>query len=672
MSANLKHTLSVDRRAPLVLLSPARVCALLGLLTVGLVATGAASELSALENIMALWTAPESLAGRLMHFSWWPRLVMSLLSGAGLAVAGVLMQQVLRNPLAAPTTLGVGNGASLALAVATLYAPVLLSAGREWVALAGGALAMGLVFALSLRRQLAPMVVVLAGLVVNLYLGAIGTLLLLFNPEGLAGLLIWNAGSLAQNGWSGVEFLLPRLAVAGLLALILVRPLALLELDDASVRGLGLSLAQMRFASLGLAVFITACVVSSVGVIGFVGLAAPAIVRLLGARRLGSRLGWSALLGALLLCLTDQLLQRMPGLMPTLIPTGAATAALGAPLLLWLIPRLNLTTAKPHATEPLGGRHPAPRRLLAALAAAFGLVCALALLFGQGAGGWDWLPANAAPWDTLQWRLPRLLAAAGAGVMLALAGVILQRITSNPMASPEVLGISAGTAMGFIAAIYLIPGVGQLSMLGIGAASALATLVLIIALNRGSGFAPERVLLTGIAIAALFEAVKNFVLAGGDPRGKQVIAWMSGSTYYVQLDTAVVVLLAAVALAAVAWPFRRWLDLLPMGAPAARALGVPVLRSRLALLALAALLTALATLVVGPLSFVGLLAPHLARMLGLHRAHLHLAGAGLCGGLLMVLADWLGRQLLFPNEVPAGLMASLIGGAYFMWGLRRL
>ena len=116
----------------------------------------------------------------------------------------------------------------------------------------------------------------------------------------------------------------------------------------------------------------------------------------------------------------------------------------------------------------------------------------------------------------------------------------------------------------------------------------------------------------------------------------------------------------------------RWLDMLPFGAEMAIALGVPVARARAGLLLLVALLTAVSTLLVGPLSFVGLLAPHLARMLGPSRAREQVYGAMLLGGLLMVAADWLGRQLLFPNEIPAGLVASLLGGSYFIWCLRRL
>ena len=92
----------------------------------------------------------------------------------------------------------------------------------------------------------------------------------------------------------------------------------------------------------------------------------------------------------------------------------------------------------------------------------------------------------------------------------------------------------------------------------------------------------------------------------------------------------------------------------------------------LAILLQVAVLTASATLVVGPLSFVGLLAPHMAKLMGLVRARWHLLGAAGCGALLMVLADWVGQQILFPQEVPVGLVSTLLGGAYFMWCLRRL
>ncbi|MFW5823729.1 MAG: Fe(3+)-hydroxamate ABC transporter permease FhuB [Marinobacter sp.] len=655
--------------------SPAPLCLLLALLCawLGYVLLQQAMPGQPLGDLITAWSASRADAMDLVvaRYSLLPRMTIALMVGAALGLAGVLMQQVLRNPIASPTTLGVASGAQLGLLAATLYAPGLLMFGDEWLALAGGALALLLVMMLSWRRRLAPVAVVLAGLVVNLYLGALSTVLILFNQEEFPGLMVWAAGSLAQNNWHDVLHLLPRLVLAAVVAALLARPLRLLELDESNARSLGASVRQLRVLGLGLAVFVTASAVSLVGIVGFVGLAAPAIVRLMGARSLYHRLLWAPVFGALLLLTTDLLLLRYSSQMSSLIPTGAMTGLLGAPLLLWLIPRLALKGGPaPSSAMTLPGRRANPLRLLPYLLVLLAVVVALALFVSQSSQGWS-LDITG-HWPAIsQWRLPRVMAAAGAGILLALAGAAIQRITGNPMASPEVLGISAGTAIGLIITIYLFADLSLPMMALAGALSAFATLAVLVLLNRRSGFQAERLLLTGIAIAALFDPLRSIFLANGDPRVQQMVAWMSGSTYYVDTVTGTVALVGGLMMMALAPLAARWLDLLPLGRETALGLGVGVNRARLCLLALVAVLTALATLIVGPLSFAGLLAPHLARMLGLSRALPHLLGAALIGAILMVAADWVGRQILFPQEVPAGLVSALLGGAYFMWGLRK-
>ncbi|MFB2828647.1 Fe(3+)-hydroxamate ABC transporter permease FhuB [Aeromonas jandaei] len=614
----------------------------------------------------------DDVSQAVVHFSWLPRLAVTLLAGAALGLAGTLMQQVLRNPLASPTTLGVASGAQLALMMVTLFAPSLLLLGREWIAMAGGSLAMALVFALAWRRQLNPVVIVFAGLVINLYLAAISMGLLLFFQEELKGLLVWGSGSLVQNSWSGVSYLLSRLLAAAVLAVVLVRPLAVLELDDASARSLGVSLQHLRFAGLGLAVFVTACVVSVVGLIGFIGLAAPAMVRLLGVRQLGQRLLWAPILGALLLAATDLLLQSLSRFWPVLIPTGAMTAMLGAPLLLWLIPLLGIKSGTPKANAGLQvARYPAPARLIGLLLVGLLLAMVASLLVGQGMTGWSW-PSWLRWQAQLEWRLPRTLAAGAAGVLLALAGTLLQRVSNNPMASPELLGVSGGTFMGVITTALLLPALPLPLMLAGGLLGAFGCLLLLVVVNRKHGFQPERILLSGIAITALFEPLQAIALANGDMRVQQLLSWMSGSTYYVTLPVAYGLVGLALLMLAACLLVSSWLDLMPMGAAVATALGIRLNRAQLAILLLVAVLTASATLVVGPLSFVGLLAPHMAKLMGLVRARWHLLGAAASGALLMVSADWVGQQILFPQEVPVGLVSTLLGGAYFMWCLRRL
>ena len=280
---------------------------------------------------------PADMRQMLAQYSLLPRLAVGLLGGGALGLAGVLFQQALRNPLAEPGTLGVFAGAKLALIAATLSAPALLGAGQEPVALLGSVAAMTLVLMLSGRHRLAPIAVILAGLVVTLYLDAAGKMLVLFHHQALTDLFVAQGGSLNQNNWDVALGLAPRLVFAALASALMLRPLALLDLNEDGARGLGGSPAAARLAAIAVAVLVSASVAGLIGPIGFVGLAGPAIARLAGARRFRDRLVWGSAVSAGLLALTDQLVQFVDA--AGSVPTGAVTAILGAPLLLWLLRR---------------------------------------------------------------------------------------------------------------------------------------------------------------------------------------------------------------------------------------------------------------------------------------------------------------------------------------------
>ncbi|MGO4284878.1 Fe(3+)-hydroxamate ABC transporter permease FhuB [Bosea sp. TAB14] len=590
-----------------------------------------------------------------------PRMAVSLLCGAALGLAGTIFQQVLRNPLASPMTLGVAAGAKLALGLATVMgAPLLSSVGRDGIAFAGGALAMAATIALAWRRGLSPLALVLGGLVLGLYCGALSALLLLFKEHDLQGLFLWGNGSLAQQGWDVALALALRLVVLAGLAVLLLRPLALLALNDDGVRGLGLSLLFARLGALGVAVALSTVVVSLVGVIGFIGLIAPALARLGGARRIDQQMLWAPIIGAALLWLTDQaVLQLGAG---TTLPTGAITALFGAPVLLWMLPRLRTTFAQASNAPRSEPRARSAALVLAGLGLALTAVLALALTFGRTpSGGWSfaWGDGLAA---LLPWRFPGVVAALAAGAMLGVAGAILQRLLRNPMASPEVLGISSGAAFGLIVALFVLPAVGRHQQLFAATAGAAAILGLILVLGRKTGFSPERILLAGIALGAMLDAVVGALLAGGDPRAMLLMSWMTGSTYAVDEVQMVWAAATAILLLASVPLLLRWLELVGLGDAAGRSLGLTLPLVRLFLLLLSAALTAAGTLVIGPLTFVGLMTPHLARLLGLQRAASQLAASALAGALVMVAADWLGRVAAFPWQMPAGLIATLIGG----------
>ncbi len=611
----------------------------------------------------------DNIQQMLFHYSLLPRLAISLLVGAGLGLVGVLFQQVLRNPLAEPTTLGVATGAQLGMTIITLWAlPGVLAA--QFAALVGACVVGAIVFGVAWGKRLSPVTLILAGLVVSLYCGAVNQLLVIFHHDQLQSMFLWSTGTLTQTDWSIVQRLWPQLLGGGLLTLLLLRPLTLMGLDDGVARNLGLALSLARLAALTLAIVISALLVNAVGIIGFIGLFAPLLAKMLGARRLLSRLILAPLIGALILWLSDQVILWLTRVWME-VSTGSVTALIGAPLLLWLLPRLRSMSAP---AMNAGDKVSAERHHVLWFALAGGAVLMLAVIaalaFGRDAQGWHW--ASGAMLDELlPWRAPRIFAALIAGVMLAVAGCIIQRLTGNPMASPEVLGISSGAAFGVVLMLFFVPGNAFGWLMPAGSIGAAVTLLIImIAAGRG-GFSPHRMLLAGMALSTAFTMLLMMLQASGDPRMAQILTWISGSTYnatneqVVSTGVAMIILLALVPLC------RRWLTVLPLGGDTARSVGMALSASRIGLLLLAASLTATATLTIGPLSFIGLMAPHIARMMGFRRTMPHIVMSALTGGILLVFADWCGRMVLFPYQIPAGLLSTFIGAPYFIYLLRK-
>lgn len=620
-----------------------------------------AAVLSGLEFLHML-SGPDMLAlNRIIAFDViLPRSAMALICGAGLGLSGLLLQQVLRNPLAEPSTLGIAAGAQLAMTAGTLYLPAAVIA-REWLALGGGFAAVALVLALNWKRSLEPASVILCGMIVSLTATAASTTLILANGEYVFSLFVWGGGSLEQQSWKPALSLSFQIAIAGGFSFILLRPLTLLTLETASARSLGISLATSRLGIIAIAVWLASGITAEVGILGFIGLVAPALAQLSGARRLKSRLFAAPAIGAILLWLTDALVHLLQNFTGDRLPVGAATALLGGPLLLWMLPRLRMFEWPMDRPETGISRQRHPTLFLAGLVVLTGLAAVLALSLGKGPDGWMMAKGPLLE-ELLYWRMPHLLLAALAGAMLALAGAILQRMTGNTLASPEILGIGLGGGAG-IAVVLLFSVETSLYVQWAGTTiGALLALAFILAIAARSGFGSEKLLLAGVGLGAMVSSVLTAIIATGSPQAFVLLAWLSGTGAQIaplQLWAAGGVLFASLT---VLLFLSRWLDILPLGNVAMRSLGLTPVISRLVIVVVAALLTAIASMMVGPLSFIGLIAPHLARTFGFHRPKGFVTASMLIGMILMILADWLARMAAFPYNLPLGLFASLIGG----------
>lgn len=267
-------------------------------------------------------------------------------------------------------------------------------------------------------------------------------------------------------------------------------------------------------------------------------------------------------------------------------------------------------------------------------------------------------------------RMPRLLVAMFVGAALSAAGLVMQAFFRNSLASPGLLGVSAGGAAGAVIAIgagwaaFSIITVPVMAIAG----AITATGAVILLARQGAG--TERLLLAGIALNALLGAVTSYVLSNATltyERNAQILFWLLGGLEdrtWEHVAMAAPILIAA----ALLWPLGRPMDLLSLGSTEAQSLGVDVRSLRRRLLGLATLLTALATAVAGTVGFVGLVVPHILRLL-FGPEHRRLLPLALVGGAVFVLGCDLVSRLA--GGVRLGIVTSLIGGPFFLWLLRR-
>ena len=286
-----------------------------------------------------------------------------------------------------------------------------------------------------------------------------------------------------------------------------------------------------------------------------------------------------------------------------------------------------------------------------------------------------WAPTDPIVESTL-WvvRFPRIVMGLAVGAALAVAGAVMQAVFGNPLAEPGVVGVSSGAALGASAAIALGasvlggPGVALFAFLG----GLLATLLVYAVARAGGRTEVVTLLLTGIAVNAIAQAGIAFVLFIADTASReQIVFWQLGSLGGSLWDqVALVAAVAAVGIALALVLARRY-DLLALGERNARHLGVDVERLRLVSIVLVALLTGAAVAFTGIIAFVGLVVPHLIRMIigPAHRGLVLASAVG--GGALLVIADLLTRTLVAGAELPIGMLTSLVGGPFFFWLLYR-
>ena len=593
-----------------------------------------------------------------------PRALAGVVAGAALAAAAIVLQALTRNPLAEPATLGLTAGGALSVTLVAAYATLAPGAPTIAVAFAGVAVGTALIGAMAAAGG-GGLRLILAGMAVGLALAALTAAVRLARETETSGLFLWGAGSLLQTGWGPLR----AAALIGTPALVavfaLTRALDVAVLGEDTARALGLRSGLTQIAALTLAAVLTAVAVGLCGPIAFIGILAAGLARAARPRNHAFALMVALPWGAAILLAADVAGRAITGLNSE-TPAGVVCALIGAPVLVVVARRLR-GEAGPALDHPASAARWRPGAALVAVAlfpvAVIGSLCLgeigvgpaeiVGAMFGTGSPLAE---------IALSSRAPRLCVALLGGACLAASGTVLQAAVRNPFAGPELVGVVGGASVGAFIVLLAFPAAPTLVLPFAAFAGAVLAMSAVLALAGGRS--PARLALIGLAVTAACSAVTMLMLLHAQPAAATAITWLTGSTYAASWsDLRLLAVPAAVLLPVAALAVQR-LDVLMLDDDLSRALGLRVGATRAGLLAAGAALGAAAVAVCGAIAFVGLLAPHAARMLagGNHRRALPIAIV--LGALLLGTADTIGRAALAPTEIPSGLVVSLIGAPY--------
>ncbi|OBZ19552.1 hypothetical protein A8L34_03360 [Bacillus sp. FJAT-27264] len=631
------------------------------------------------EIIKAMMDRQGNAIGEMVWNFRLPRAVAGMLCGAALAVSGALLQTVLRNPLASAGTLGINAGAYFTVVIGTVLFPSLLYSFPIVFALGGGIGAMVMVYALAGGLRSTPIRIVLAGMIVTLLLSSFTSVAQILFLDDARHLFAWGSGSLAQNGWQGIKGAWLWIVAALCMVFPFSKSFDLLGFGEESAASLGQRTQRTKNVGLALAVLLATTSVSIAGSIGYVGLLAPHLVKLLGFREHRVLLPASAVLGAALLLGADALTYPFQATYGSL-PVGAVTAAIGGPWLIFIVLRMR--------KDSNGGRSSGVSSMTVGMVskkvsfpliyAVLGLLLILLLVFGSlGTGDMrlsmkELLLAMSGQGDELLrnilWnlRLPRMAAAMVGGAALAAAGLLIQGAVRNPMADPSVIGVTSGAGAGVLAILAVWPFAPGEVMAVFAFAGAFSAAAIVFILSWKSGFNPGILILSGISVSAVGTALIQFLVLKTSSYTAALI-WLAGSTYARGWADTVPLLIACLLFLPLAWWLGRKVELLAFDDSVSLGVGLQVRQTRIIAAGVGVALASAVVATVGTVGFIGLLAPHAARMLSGQKHRRTLILSSLIGAVLLTAADLTGQWIALPKEVPSGLMVALIGTPYLLF-----
>ena len=603
------------------------------------------------------------------------RLTIGIIAGAGLGVSGVLFQSLMRNPLASATTLGINAGAYFTVIFFAVFIPSNMVEVAFLPSFLGAVGTAAIVYYLSGGRKVNPIQMALAGVSVSLVFSSMTAALQILFTNETSGLFLWGSGSLAQSSWIGTQFVFPIVLICLISALIISSKLDVLLLGDDVATSLGVNIIFYRNTGILIGVLFTSAIITVVGPIGFVGLIAPHIMKQLGFKKHGHLIILSLIWGSVILVGAD-VLSRLFTMSSYELPVGAFTALFGAPWIIYLAYKTGkrFTNSSQGLIIDTQAKKYSYKLLIVTIVVLIIITLIISLRFGgQEYSFKEIISILLGKGDTVsnliinQIRLPRILTALLAGVVLGISGFLLQTVLKNPLADPSILGVTPGAALGALMFLYFIPSASKYLIAISAFFGAVIISAAIFMISRKSKFNPPMLVLVGMAVTALCSAGITIIIVNTKVGKAASLVWLAGSTYASSWSDVIVLTVTLVLLFPLSWLLGKDLDSMILGDEVAVGIGTDVIRVRVLASLIGILLAAVAVSTVGTVGFIGLLAPHMSRLLAGLKHRKTIIITALMGGLILLISDYIGKMVIYPNEVPSGLVVAVIGGPYFLW-----
>ena len=591
-----------------------------------------------------------------------PRIIGCFIGGSSLALSACILQIIYRNPLLSSSTLGIVSSVKMVMILILIFAPNMLIQNQFILQYIYTLFIFFIIVKIS--KNMGQNSIIILGMFIGFIQSSITALLTLYNQRWIDSIFFWQLGDVLDGSWENIAYLSLFIIPAFLILFFMKKHLQALVLDKEELISIGINVKLLHIILIVLSIYISVAVISLFGVIGFVGIIAPNLVRMFKVSNVKSMIVVSSFVGAWLVMIADFITQiidkydLVQGFMS--LPAGLFTSVLGGLIIIYMFMQRNFFDITNHKINI------SPITYNISYFVWIGVFVIIISSFYMGHDNistidiYNYIYGGVESFSISE-RLNRLILSITTGAGLSLCGAILQRLLHNPLASPEVLGVSSISFFVVVVAFVFFPfSLNSYTMIFAGIFGALIGLMIISCVLIYKNLSTSAIILVGISLLAIFSALTDILIVFSSSKQTQILQWVNGSFDSVSNDIAngvvVIVLISSIILLSLS----RLFMVLPLGRTTNTSVGVNYNFYYILVLFFCVVIIGSVSTAIGPFSLIGLISPYFARIITTVNHKFYNINSMMIGAGLLSLSDGLNRSLHSFLPIPTGIILTLL------------